>query len=178
MADGNFIISISGSSYTVRVGPGVLFTSTGVPINYEGGSVTMPANVTRFVYFDTGSSVSVLSENFDENAGVFLGRVVSGSVGCTSVSRAPFVSNTIVGTPNQIEEAGDLQDLSSFGLFDSSVANRVRVLRDSNGFPVPSGRWYSKQRDDTRSSDGVTIVLPIDCSEPGSGRWVLEGYEA
>jgi hypothetical protein len=178
MADGNFNISISGSSYTVRVGPGLLFTTTGSPIEYPGGSVTMPANATRFVYFDTASMQPVLSAAFDESVGVFLGRVVSGSVGCVSVSRAPFVTNTIVGNPNQIEEAGDLQDLASFGIFDLAVANRVRVLRDNDGNILGSGRWYSKITSDTRPSDGITIILPIDVSSDTSpGRWVLEGYE-
>jgi hypothetical protein len=54
----------------------------------------------------------------------------------------------------------------------------VRVLRDPNGYPLPGGRWYSKQPTDTRASNGVTIVLPHDGDEPGAGRWVLEGYEA
>ncbi|MFZ9371227.1 MAG: hypothetical protein ACO25M_05040 [Limnohabitans sp.] len=74
--------------------------------------------------------------------------------------------------------AGDLQDLASNGILGSSAPARIRVLRDNSGRVLGSGRWYSKQLTDTRTSDGVTIVLPIDVpSDASPGRWVLEGYE-
>lgn len=74
--------------------------------------------------------------------------------------------------------AGDLQDLASFGVLDATVPTRVRVLRDNDGRVLGSGRWYSKNLTDTRTSDGVTIILPIDIpSDATAGRWVLEGYE-
>lgn len=74
--------------------------------------------------------------------------------------------------------AGDLQDLSSFGVFDATVPSRVRVLRDDNGYILGSGRWFNKAPTDSRVSDGITIILPIDVpSDASPGRWVLEGYE-
>jgi hypothetical protein len=74
--------------------------------------------------------------------------------------------------------AGDLQDLASFGVFDSSYPTRIRVLRDDNGYILGSGRWFNKDATDTRISDGITIILPIDVpSDASPGRWVLEGYE-
>ena len=74
--------------------------------------------------------------------------------------------------------AGDLQDLASFGVFDATVPKRVRVLRDNDGRILGSGRWYNALTTDTRTSDGVTIILPIDVpSDASPGRWVLEGYE-
>jgi len=74
--------------------------------------------------------------------------------------------------------AGDLQDLASFGVFDASYPTRVRVLRDENGAILGSGRWFNKDTTDTRISDGITIILPIDVpSDASPGRWVLEGYE-
>lgn len=74
--------------------------------------------------------------------------------------------------------AGDLQDLASFGVFDASYPTRVRVLRDDNGYILGSGRWFNKAPTDTRISDGITIILPIDVpSDASPGRWVLEGYE-
>lgn len=73
---------------------------------------------------------------------------------------------------------GDLQDLASYGVFDYSVPTRVRVLRDANGYPLGSGRYYNKLTTDSRTSDGVAILLPIDVpSDASPGRWVLEGHE-
>jgi hypothetical protein len=74
--------------------------------------------------------------------------------------------------------AGDLQDLASNGILQSTAPARIRVLRDNDGRVLGSGRWYSKNLTDTRTSDGVTIILPIDIpSDATAGRWVLEGYE-
>lgn len=74
--------------------------------------------------------------------------------------------------------AGDLQDLASLGVFDDSSPTRVRVLRDENGYILGSGRWFNKDTTDSRISDGITIILPIDVpSDASPGRWVLEGYE-
>lgn len=74
--------------------------------------------------------------------------------------------------------AGDLQDLASLGVFDASVPSRIRVLRDGSGYILGSGRWFNKATTDGRTSDGITIILPIDVpSDASPGRWVLEGYE-
>lgn len=101
---------------------------------------------------------------------------LSGSLTNVTANGITLTANGISSAVNMT--AGDLQDLSSFGVFDATVPTRVRVLRDGSGYILGSGRWYNKATTDTRTSDAITIILPIDvASDALPGRWVLEGYE-
>lgn len=101
---------------------------------------------------------------------------LSGSLTNVTANGISLTANGISSAINMT--AGDLQDLASFGVFDATVPTRVRVLRDDNGYILGSGRWFNKYPTDSRPSDGVTIILPIDVpSDASPGRWVLEGFE-
>lgn len=101
---------------------------------------------------------------------------LSGSLTNVTANGISLTANGISAALNVT--AGDLQDLASLGISSATVPARVRVLRDDSGYILGSGRWFTKFTADTRTSDGVTIILPQDVfSEASPGRWVLEGYE-
>lgn len=101
---------------------------------------------------------------------------LSGSLTNVTANGIALTAHGISAAVNQT--AGDLQDLGSMGILSAAVPSRMRVLRDNSGYILGSGRFYTKFPADTRPSDGITIILPIDvASDASPGRWVLEGYE-
>lgn len=134
-------------------------------------NATLLAAITNVV---EDTATSLLGNKLDATNGVAVR--LSGSLTNVTANGITLTANGISAAVNLT--AGDLQDLSSFGVFDATVPTRVRVLRDDSGYILGSGRWYSKATTDTRTPDGITIIQPIDVlSEASPGRWVLEGYE-
>lgn len=138
-------------------------------------------NVMRALWFLIGALLTgfaVQAQQRVNNFTVLTNLTVGGSATLTNAT-ANGIALTAHGISTVVNQtAGDLQDLASLGVTDATVASRVRVLRDNDGRILGSGRWYNKNLTDTRTSDGVTIILPIDvASDASPGRWVLEGYE-
>jgi hypothetical protein len=139
---------------------------------------------TAFTKINT-NVINLWSQVFTNNAALIAGKLdaTNGTAVALSGSLTNATANGIALTVAGISAvaattAGDLQDLASNGILQSTAPARIRVLRDNDGRVLGSGRWYSKNLTDTRTSDGVTIVLPIDIpSDATAGRWVLEGYE-
>jgi hypothetical protein len=129
----------------------------------------------------------VRTDTTDSDPVVYLSDTVDGLVALRApldgASLTNATANGIALTAHGISTAifttaGDLQDLATFGITSATVPSRVRVLRDNDGRIMGSGRWYNKFPNDTRTSDGVTIIRPQDVLlESDPGRWVLEGYE-
>lgn len=157
----NFVISGSPTSFVVSVGPGVVIEATGTVREYTGGTVSVTASATNYIYLIPSSGTLSAATSIGASSGLLLGVVVSGAVGVTAIRQG------LVDEENNNDHPGisvRVMGCVGDGTTDDTVAFQAAVVSaGATGRPlyVPPGTYLL---------DGTTIELASNLILFGAGK--------